>query len=140
MPPCLVSCCCPSPQDCMTDLKGTTLNSCGSCFLLASSRKPCFMVHPAPQCLSLRSTVWWGMVRAQLTLARTLANLHISHTDLHRGPHHSEQMAAQREPALLQTRHGTGHAQTRTGSWVDSTQTLIPNFSKHPSRRFTLVA
>lgn len=101
---------------------------------------PCFLVHPAPQCLSLCSTIWWGTVGAQLTSARALADLHISHTDLQCGPHRTEQMAAQRELAFLHTLHRTGHAQIQTGSWGVCTQILIPNFSKHPSRQFTLVA
>lgn len=56
---------------------------------------PCFLVHPGLQCLSLHSTIWWVMVGAQLTSARTLADLHISQTDLPCGPHRTEQMAAQ---------------------------------------------
>lgn len=73
------------------------------------------------------------MVLAQLTSARTLTDLHITHTDLQCDLHHTEQMAAQRQSALLHMQQGTGQAQIQTGSWGVSTQILIPKFSKHPS-------
>lgn len=65
------------------DREGTTRNAgaFGSCyFISASSRKPSFLFPLAGKPLTLYSVTWWGMVGVQLSSAKTLGDLHITHT------------------------------------------------------------
>lgn len=133
--------CSPSPQDCMVDLEGGTLNAgaCGSCFISASSRKPCFLVHPAPQHLSPHSTIWWGTGGVRLTSARTPGHPHIPHSEGECGPCDTKQVAAHRKSALLQDTAWNWPCPDSNWFLGRLHPNPIPKFLKHPCGRFTLV-